>query len=637
MPRSSLASAATTSGTAFDIDLPDSAGEDASVSIYFCGRPARSTGVVNLRLLLGDHGYVLTERRRMKDADGSSAAEHDEGGATATGKKKEAHSTYHICSSVGLPAGCFRVKHGRHYWVMRVGDGAAPSQTPSPRTATEHATEHAASPSPPSPFTAAQPHRASPESSSQAKNKEEAKKTRSRKTQEAPAEAKKSENDDTVQSRRKRSRHAMGDDGTSKKAARAEESTEADDAGHEAKEDDDNSMMEGFNAVEAASSTAALDTATTGTAQAKAPSAAEATDDVVGDVEATLGDLFLSSSTSAFSKPSSAEVAAQVSSAAEETASQCPGSSKRIKEGTVHDEDKEKSTEATEAEGSADVPLPVSQRRGGLGAAAAVVMRKSSNTKREQTLSASLKSTEINDASPKKPEREPEGEKVTVSSVPAGERRGKREKKTTAAKAGVVVEVPPPPAPQQQQQQPQSSLSLPLPRRDMPSPAIRPPSQPEDPPSKADHTPLHAPRRSNSGGVDTTSPTLLYSNRSSGAAASSHLPPSPQQQQHQLQPPPATSASSASASTRLARLTSPRLREQQQQYAQRGSSGGGGGDGTGGSLSLSDTGSFNMIPQDSPALGFTQVHNTLAEEFSLDPSEGASSSTVSEYLYDVEG
>ncbi|CBZ14594.1 conserved hypothetical protein [Leishmania braziliensis MHOM/BR/75/M2904] len=117
--------------------------EAAAVRILFCGRPALTTGVVNLRVLLGGDGqYCLAEKRKAKLHHSSrhctggnvSGSNSFEIGGDAEEKRE---SVYRVCSSDGLPDGCYYVKADRHYWVMHVKEEprvafAAAVATPTP-------------------------------------------------------------------------------------------------------------------------------------------------------------------------------------------------------------------------------------------------------------------------------------------------------------------------------------------------------------------------------------------------------------------------------------------------------------------------------------------------------------------------
>ncbi|KAG5506466.1 hypothetical protein JKF63_05969 [Porcisia hertigi] len=97
----------------------------AQVRILFCGRPALTTGVVNLRLLLGGDGqYCLAEKRKARlhhsDSHYSAPGEKSErsGINPSDNAKEKRESVYRVCCSDGLPDGCYYVKADRHYWVM---------------------------------------------------------------------------------------------------------------------------------------------------------------------------------------------------------------------------------------------------------------------------------------------------------------------------------------------------------------------------------------------------------------------------------------------------------------------------------------------------------------------------------------
>ncbi|KPA75290.1 hypothetical protein ABB37_08591 [Leptomonas pyrrhocoris] len=778
MPRWSQASVVTISGSAFDIDLPGLAA--AAVRIYFCGHPARSTGIVNLRLLLGDHGYVLAEKRRVKavtaddgetaedndsnndnakkkqgkrsvadnDADSSSTTADGESGTNVHDEKKSSHSTYRLCSSEGLPPGCFRVKHDRHYWVMRAGDGVAPAQTPHPRPTEEQLLSLSAPPS-----AVSQTHVDAVRIDLKKKGEKE-----------GPEESEKQP------SRRKRSHHAKEvdeEERTSAKTARVDHRP------HE-------------SAVEAAE-------ATRRPADTAANVAAGAVGDVVGDVEATLAELFFSSASLAPStKPSPSALPSKTAAAAGTgtaphavaggvgEAPQKPAAVNKTKKGVTQTDAERSAEESAEA-----TPPPLPRRRGRRGAVAvaqeeneAASAAADTSTRPLETRSSTVNSDVIglageesasltekhqhkgkkNEkrtdevAAPEEPPHRHQRQPEQPESTPLPRNSGKavsppspyaapmlsNTKQDASARRRRPVSPSPSPSPPLVDSPPPRLATPPPPPAAIPpvalprntteqkktrkpahkaltstvsptqeveagekqavssatpktvaaaataaasawrsgrletfadalrtptpspptarSPALQsplpPPVAPPTPPKSgllstagqrhsADTTPQHGRHRSRPSGAKTTSPTFMYSNRSSGTVAS---------RQEQLPLPsssstpaaaPATGIRSTSSSARLAPLTSPHLRQHQQQFSHRGSSSSvnnnGNHSGHGGSLQQSDGGSFYMIPQDSPALGFTQVHNTLAEEFSLDPSASDTSSTVSEYLYDVEG
>ncbi|KPI85040.1 hypothetical protein ABL78_5902 [Leptomonas seymouri] len=719
MQRWSQASTAMSSGPAFDIDLPEPAAAAEPMRIFFCGRPARSTGVVNLRLLLGEHGYVLTEKRRVKgtehssgaidhrsnkeerlkrsvagrEGDTSSATEDGESSTNVSHDKAPSQTTYRMCSSEGLPPGCFRVKHDGHYWVMRAGDGARPEQTPSPRT-TETET-----PSPSALSDAPSRDRVDPCSRDHSKSKD---------TRKADLSEQKRGGDDE-KSKRKRPRHtadAGKAESVTMKAVRLDHNS---DNGKSGDDEGDSLLATRYQAGKAAE---------------RAPTEpADTTEDIVRDVEATLGELFFAASPLASSNPSLPELHAQAAKAS--VPRSAPGASRSFDNALKNPDEVQKTNngvthetaERDEAEGGemAEAAPHNPQRRGRRGAAAAakkhtetkapavtaaeaptaqssavdpssarvVGEKTASPTEKRRGKQAKKEKSAMEVAALEEPTQQPQPEPAAIATATAAAALPNRQTETTPPPSNAALQsnvrnctsVCSPPAP------PSSSPSLPphpdtaaaarrtptqsppiarspdvlqkqpaapTARDDMRSPAIRPPLSPHValPPKSGlpatDHrsgtgaTPLRSPHRSSPGGADTGSPLALYSNRTSGTGAS----PPPQQQHPSSSSPlaPAPAVRSASSSTRLAPLTSPHLRQHQQQFVHRGSSSANNGNttGHGGSLQYSDTGSFNMIPQDSPALGFTQVHNTLAEEFSLDPSESGSSATVSEYLYDVD-
>jgi hypothetical protein len=801
---------ATASGHPFDVDLLDSS-EDASFRIYFCGRPARSTGIVNLYLLLGDHRCVLTEKRRVKDgydgsssnrggsrekreradAEGSSTTEDGETGnpATAEHEKASPRSIYRMCSSDGLPPGCYRVKHDRHYWVMRVGDGTPAEQMPSPR-ATE---EQVVPPSLPS-TAASQPHAQCQRDEHGTGTGTDGKRTKS---SEAPALSDKhrkahDKEENKEKKKRKRTHAAVAEEAAPVLVpSRAADNEER---GHDG--DGDAPLADVVKAFAAA--------------PPSSEATAEVTDDVVGDVESTLGELFLSTSSAVAASvapvsqataevvgpvdvaaPSSTQMKIKERSDAPQTnesdesraeASRRPqrrrgrGPAAEVEEPhenppaddfgvTPKVRVSNRSSERSETDATGSNTTAAERRRGKRERKEAVAQKvsqrplppqkqqkkevppltpsgpaapstttrpdatdlscpdaapspnppsaaeaahgstqdTSARTRQPPNRSPSPPSSSLADSPPPRlatppplpappvtlqkqstetksaatrpareeptsfvvsPREEEVGEergqrrqtaalpatpKVPSSSSPPPSRKSRRAEAVAAALRTPTRSPPTAPSPDiaaAAAVHPALRTEMPSPTRPPLSPRVVPPLPPRAPAadnethhphhSSSEATPLHQQRTGSPDDGTTTSPSLLYSNRSSGFVASPQQPHAPPTTTIELPPPPPppTALRSASSSTRLAPLTSPHLRQHQQQFpSHRGSSG----TGHGGSLPYSDVGSYNMAPQDSPALGFTQVHNTLAEEFSLDPSESGSSSTVSEYLDDVEG
>ncbi|KAG5506795.1 hypothetical protein GH5_06010 [Leishmania sp. Ghana 2012 LV757] len=122
--------------------------DTAAVRILFCGRPALTTGVVNLRLLLGGDGgeYCLAEKRKAKLSqsrrDGARGGGANGNNFAVSGHAKEKReSVYRVCSSDGLPGGCYHVKADRHYWVMRAKGESGAAATPPQSSASMSATQ----------------------------------------------------------------------------------------------------------------------------------------------------------------------------------------------------------------------------------------------------------------------------------------------------------------------------------------------------------------------------------------------------------------------------------------------------------------------------------------------------------------
>ncbi|RNF26698.1 uncharacterized protein Tco025E_01096 [Trypanosoma conorhini] len=108
------------------------------VSITFSGQPALSTGVVNLRALLGSAEYVLVGTVQARTRAGRAAtadAAEDPDDAYTEEEAEDASSGEHsgrpagsarrrlqLCEHAGLPLGCFFVEAGGSYEVVRRDD-----------------------------------------------------------------------------------------------------------------------------------------------------------------------------------------------------------------------------------------------------------------------------------------------------------------------------------------------------------------------------------------------------------------------------------------------------------------------------------------------------------------------------------
>ncbi|ESL11295.1 hypothetical protein TRSC58_00958 [Trypanosoma rangeli SC58] len=108
------------------------------VRITFSGQPALSTGVVNLRALLGSPEYVLVktvQARSLADRTATTDAEKGPDDAYTEEEEEDANSGDHrgdvgysgrrqlqLCEHAGLPSGCFFVEDGGSYEVVRRDD-----------------------------------------------------------------------------------------------------------------------------------------------------------------------------------------------------------------------------------------------------------------------------------------------------------------------------------------------------------------------------------------------------------------------------------------------------------------------------------------------------------------------------------
>ncbi|CCW66411.1 unnamed protein product [Phytomonas sp. Hart1] len=95
-----------------DLDLPP----PKPVRIRFCGRPAITTGVVNLQILFGKSNYYLVQQVEESSIllDDTQSLEH-----IPQNKVPEGDSScfFVLCSQEGLPTGSFYVEDGKDYWI----------------------------------------------------------------------------------------------------------------------------------------------------------------------------------------------------------------------------------------------------------------------------------------------------------------------------------------------------------------------------------------------------------------------------------------------------------------------------------------------------------------------------------------
>ncbi|EKF30161.1 hypothetical protein MOQ_006034 [Trypanosoma cruzi marinkellei] len=89
------------------------------INITFSGQPALSTGVVNLRVLLGSTDYVLVKSFQGEENHADISDNTDADGAIFSGSRQR---QLQLCEHAGQPLGCFVVEAGGSYEVVRHDD-----------------------------------------------------------------------------------------------------------------------------------------------------------------------------------------------------------------------------------------------------------------------------------------------------------------------------------------------------------------------------------------------------------------------------------------------------------------------------------------------------------------------------------
>ncbi|CAJ1988390.1 hypothetical protein conserved [Leishmania donovani] len=711
--------------------------QTAAVRILFCGRPALTTGVVNLRVLLGGDGqYCLAEKRKAKlhhssrhGTRGDAAVSN--GVEVSADSEEKRESVYRVCSSEGLPDGCYYVKADRHYWVMHmkgelraaISTAAAPTHpsaslwntqatlasSPMPLAATASTAEPskveedvlarraqdqgtAAS----APAEAAGAMAATAESSSALAPADGAARAGAARKQKVVSTKRKctrrlkavgegmeklplitttfsdpgslAEASPTQEQQQRASMHAvdvvgdveealgeqlLGTPLSARQAAKVatdvlvtcEETppslqqqekqwerrkktsrvhvdavaedckgSEADAAGGcvSAKKTRDSSRTGGGNDlnVEVVGGTPLVEQLVADASQPpKQPQhrgKRRRSDEVTAEDPPALPSV----------RYPSTQVKPLTSSFPETSPLPTPEKSKaaRRKMGLRQDEDEASAPASSANLRDATLPLP-SALTGSDTESAPMPASPACKSRKSSTATSAAFAAAASDAadtatlskipapplSPLSPRSVPGGRQITRP-------HGKKAPNHAGTNTASLAHPPPRQAPPQQQQQ-----------------------EEENPPVK--RSPASAPQE--------TTPNILYSNRSSDVAAPTARDIMQQQQHgsHSALNSPSTQSQvgadrSASTSSLLGPLLSPLLQRQ----SQWGGIGGGaaGSRGLHESMMSGGSGGGGFFPSDSPALGFTQVHSTLAEEFSLDVSETESSSAASEYLCDLE-
>ncbi|PWV10915.1 hypothetical protein C3747_64g132 [Trypanosoma cruzi] len=89
------------------------------INITFSGQPAISTGVVNLRVLLGSMDYVLVKHIQGEENHADISDNTDADGVISSGRRQR---QLQVCEHAGQPLGCFLVEAGGSYEVVRHDD-----------------------------------------------------------------------------------------------------------------------------------------------------------------------------------------------------------------------------------------------------------------------------------------------------------------------------------------------------------------------------------------------------------------------------------------------------------------------------------------------------------------------------------
>ncbi|CBZ26667.1 conserved hypothetical protein [Leishmania mexicana MHOM/GT/2001/U1103] len=719
--------------------------ETAAVRILFCGRPALTTGIVNLRVLLGGDGqYCLAEKRKAKlyhssrhGTQGDAAVSNGVEASVDSEEKRE--SVYRVCSSEGLPDGCYHVKADRHYWVMHTKGGfrAAVSTTATAATPTQPSASlwntqgTLASSSMPLAATASTAGPSKVEEDVLARSTQDQGTAAS-----APAEAA----DATAVTVKSSSALTPADDAARASVARKQKVVSM-------KRKDTRRLKaveEGMDKLPLITTTfsnlAPLAEASPTQEQQQQGASMRAVD-VVGDVEAALGEQPLGIPLSA---QQSATVATDVFVACEEAPlsrqqqqQQEKHRERRKKTSRVHvdavtEEGKsseaaaagsrvstKKTRDSSRAGGGSDFngevgggmplveqlaadasqPPKKPQHRGKRRRSDEVTAEdppalppvrhpstqvksltsslpetsplptpeKSKAARRKMDLrqdevaaSAPASSADLRDATLPQPSTVTDSDTESAPTPASPARKSRKSSAATsaasaaatsdAADTATLSKIPTPPLSPLPLRPVASGRQITSPHAKTPSHAgtntaslAHPPSRQAPPPSPQQQQEEEHPlaKRSPASVPQETTPNILYSNRSSGVVAPT-AGDIVRQQQHDrhsaLNSPSTRSQVGANRSASTSSLLEPLLSPLLQRRSQWGGIGGGaaGPKGLREGMMNGGSGGGGFFPSDSPALGFTQVHSTLAEEFSLDVSETESSSAASEYLYDVE-
>ncbi|GET88159.1 hypothetical protein, conserved [Leishmania tarentolae] len=722
--------------------------ETAAVRILFCGRPALTTGIVNLRVLLGGNGqYCLAEKRKAKPhCSHRNGTRRDAVGSNGVGvdSEEKRESVYRICSSEGLPQGCYYVKADRHYWVMHMKGGLREAVS---------TTEATAAPVRPSASvwntqvtaTSSSVTTATTVSAAVPSNLEEGGLARSTKDQGNAASV------PAAATARPSSVLARADDTTCASVASKQQVTST-----------KRRCARRLKAVyEAIGSPQPINTTFSNpapladvspTQEQQQEGASMHTVENVGDAEAALGEPLLGLPLSVQQSPKVAaddfgiREKASYSQQQQETQWERRKKVLRVHMDAVAEEGKDATADA--------VGCPVSTKN----------MRDSSRASGESNVDGAVVGctpavghlTEFADTAskpPKKPKHRGKrlrSEEVTAenlltlppvqhprtqdeslassfpesSPLPTPEKRKTTRRKMGLNQGGVEASVPAssanvrdtnlllpsavtdsdtesapvPASPARKSRKSSATTSAasttatsdaadtvallkiptpplsPLPHRPVPSARESTRSHEKRPPSHTDTStaslshlhPRQAPphqrqqeeesnphlKCSPASAPQETTPNVPYSNRSSGVCAETHshatsdvMAPTPRdtmrEQKHGRNSATNSPITRSQGSENPVTLTRNLLMPPPSPLLQRQSQWGGIGDSNAGSRGfhegmMNGGGDDGVFPSESPALGFTQVHSTLAEEFSLDMSESESSSAASEYLYDVE-
>ncbi|KAG5502654.1 hypothetical protein JIQ42_05723 [Leishmania sp. Namibia] len=689
--------------------------DTAAVRILFCGRPALTTGVVNLRLLLGGDGeeYCLAEKRKAKLShsrrDGARGEGADGNDFAVSGHAEEKReSVYRVCSSDGLPGGCYHVKADRHYWVMRAKGESGAAATP-PQTSASMSATQATPASPLLPLAAAL----------------------------STVEPSRTANDRLVRRTRNRGSSATAPAAAGAMLVTADSSpalTSADDlacTGVTSKRQKAMSRkrrcMQCADTVEGGIGSLPLIPTTLSTATSRATVSPPRegvpgdTVDLVGNVEGAPGGQYLGTPPSA--RPSAPAVIDALGRGEETPSTQRQWKQpleRRKKASRVHVDTSAGEGGGSEADaagiragtkttrgsngahGEVSSSAPLAEHRAELGAGSSQPLNK------PQPRGKRRRSSDLTAEQPPSPPPLPTLETAKTAQSRTELRPGELETLAPASTAKLTDAAPsllplvtesdsesaPTPAPRARKSRKSSAANsvvsaaatsdaadtatlskapaLPLsPLSLCPVPSGRPATSehnktPSDaythtaslappPPQKQQQVANPPAMQSPASVPQDATPNVLYSNRSSSgyaearrSTADSTTAPAVhdnlrqrQQQRHDsrsaLESPSTRSQvdpnRSASTSSLLGPLPSPLLQRQSQWGGISGGAAGLRGFHEGAMSGGSGGGGF--YPSDSPALGFTQVHNTLTEEFSLDISESESESAASEYLYDV--